>query len=173
MLRKECAHDRMWLALSVWKWSQLLWVWVHQPGYAQNSASILSFLWLLHLFFPSAIMFSEPRSGWQWFHLWLNIRQSFILIMLANYEPLPLLLRTSKETSLTKMTTELIHRHTQNDLEGNLTGISFPFSQTSSLIIEPMLSPAMIEFKSSFSAKHKFPFVEHSTGWIRKQLFIT
>jgi len=140
MLRKECVQDRMWLDPILCKWSQLLWIWVHQPHYAQNSASIPSCLWLLHSFFLSAIMFPEPRSRWQWSHLWLNIQESFIFIMLTNYESLPLLLCTSKETSLTKMTTEPTHRRRQNDLEGNLTGISFPFSETSSLIIEPMLS---------------------------------
>lgn len=117
---------------------------VHQPYYAQNSASIPSFLWLFHSFFPFATMFPEPRSGWQWFHLWSSIQQSFILIMLTNYESLPLQLPTSKRnfSDQTKVTTLLIYRHRHNELEGNLMSISFPFSKTNSLTIGPLNSPA-------------------------------
>lgn len=115
---------------------------VHQPSDAQNSASVPSFLWLFHSFFPFAIIFPEPRSGRQWFHLRSSIQQLLIL-MLVNYESLPLLLPTSKRSlsDQTKVTTILTYRHKHNDLEGNLMTESFSLSKTSSLIIGPMNTP--------------------------------
>lgn len=142
MLRKEHGHDKVEVDPILCKWSQLLGVQAcishimprtQHPYLPSSGFSILSSL------LPPCFL-----SLWQWFHLWSSIQQSFILIMLTNYESLPLQLPTSKRnfSDQTKVTTLLIYRHRHNELEGNLMSISFPFSKTNSLTIGPLNSPA-------------------------------